>query len=387
MYRVIGIVRISIIAHLLSPYGLGVFAVATISLGFLEIITETGINVFLIQEKEEIEKYINTAWVVSIFRGLFISFLIFISAGYVAKFFNSPESQSLLYLVCFVPLIRGFINPSIVKFQKNLAFNKEFLYRVSVFFVESSFSIVGAFVTKSPLGLIWGLIGGAVYEVIFTFFVVEPRPKLIFELSKIKRVISRGKWLTLFGIFDYVYTTFDNVIVGRMLGVGLLGIYQNAYKISTTPLTEVGDIFFRVTFPFFSKISDDKERLQESFLKNTIVTTVLMTAAGIFVYVFADPIVRIVLGNGWESAIPVTRLLTILGVTRGIASSTSSFLIAKQKQKYTATVTFVSAIGLLVTIVPLINIYGIMGAGMAAIIGTLISLPLTIYYVKKTFTE
>ncbi|MCX6705028.1 MAG: oligosaccharide flippase family protein, partial [Candidatus Woesebacteria bacterium] len=51
LYRAMGILRISIIAHILTPLSLGIFGIVTIVLGFLEIITETGINIFLIQEK------------------------------------------------------------------------------------------------------------------------------------------------------------------------------------------------------------------------------------------------------------------------------------------------------------------------------------------------
>ena len=211
--------------------------------------------------------------------------------------------------------------------------------------------------------------------------VARPWPKFDFNLVKTKRVIDRGKWVTLYGIFDYLYTQSDNIIVGRILGVAPLGIYQNAYKISTAPLTEVGNIFYSVTFPVFSKISGEIARLKSAFIKNTLVNFVLMGLLGVFIFIFAAPIVNILFGKGWESAIPVVRLLSVLGVVRGVASSTGSLLIAKEKQKYTAVIMIVSTLGLWATIIPLTNAYGIIGAGGAAIIGTLISLPFTIYYV------
>jgi len=387
VYRAMGIARIAIIAHILSPYNLGVFGIATISLGFLEIITETGINIFLIQEKEDIDDYINSAWVISIIRGVLISIIILATAPFVASFFNTPESKNLLYLVSLVPLIRGFINPSIVKFQKNLYFNKEFFYRVSIYFAESIFSVAGALILKSPLGLIYGLLGGAVFELIYTFMVVKPRPNFVFDFVKLKRVVRRGIWITLYGIFDYIYTQADNIIVGRMLGVTSLGIYQNAYKISTAPLTEVGDVFFRVTFPIFSKISGDSIRLKKAFIKNTVINSVLMIFAGVFIYIFASPIVKILFGQGWEAAIPVVRLLSVLGVVRGVAASTNSLLVAQMKQKYSAIITLVSAMGLLITIVPLVKVYGIIGAGLSAILGTALTLPLIIFYVKRSFNN
>ncbi len=387
LYRLIGIAKIAIIARILNPFSLGVFGIVTIVLGFLEIITETGINIFLIQEKDDVKGYVNTAWAVSIVRGLLISILIFASASIVSGFFNSPASKNLLYIAALIPLIRGFINPSIVKFQKDLQFNKEFLYRISIFTVESLTSVLGVIIFNSVYGMVWGLLAGAVFEVGYTFIFARPWPKFEFNLIKTKRVIDRGKWVTLFGVFDYLYTQSDNIIVGRILGMTPLGIYQNAYKISTAPLTEIGDIFFRVTFPVFSKISSEKERLRVAFIKNILVNFVLMGLAGIFIFVFATPIVRVVLGKGWDGAIPVVKLLSVLGVVRGVLGSTGSLLVSKKKQKYSAIITIVSTLGLWFTIVPLTHTYGIIGAGVSAIIGTLISIPFVIYYINKTLSQ
>jgi lipopolysaccharide exporter len=384
LYRAIGILRIAIIAHILTPFSLGVFGIVTIVLGFLEIITETGINIFLIQEKDDINGYINTAWVVSIVRGFLISLLIFFLAGPISRFFDSPVSKNLLYMAALIPLIRGLINPSIVKFKKDLQFNKEFLYRILIFIVESVVSVLGVIILKSVYGMIWGLLAGAVFEVLYTFIVARPWPKININQVKIRQVINRGKWVTLFGVFDYLFSQSDNIIVGRILGVAPLGIYQNAYKISTAPLTEVGTIFHTVTFPVFSKISGDTARLNKAFIKNTLVNFVLMSLAGIIIFIFASPIVNVLFGKGWEIAIPVVKLLSVLGVIRGVAGSTGSLLIAKGKQKYTAIMTIVSTVGLWVTIIPLTHAYGIIGAGIAAIIGTLISVPFTVYYVYKT---
>lgn len=384
LYRLIGVVRISVIAHILTPFNLGVFGIVTIVLGFLEIVTETGINIFLIQEKDDIDSYINTAWVVSIFRGLLISILIIALAGPISGFFNSPNSRNILYIAALIPLIRGLINPSIVRFQKELQFDKEFLYKILVFIVESLFVVMGVIILRSSYGLILGLVLGAIFEVFYTFFIVKPWPVFEFNLVKTKKVIDKGKWVTLFGICDYLFTQSDNMVVAKLLGVAPLGIYQNAYKISTTPLTEIGDIFFRVTFPVFSKISGDARRLRTAFIKNTLVNFILMTLAGIFVFIFADPIVNILFGRGWETAIPVVKLLSILGVVRGLIGSTGSLLIAKEKQKYTAAIMMASTVGLLITIVPLTKTFGMIGAGISAIIGAVFSIPFALYFTYKT---
>ena len=118
--RVIAFVRIGVLARILTPLEFGLYGIATLFLEFLETITETGINVFLVQEEGELEEYLDTAWIVSILRGTFIALLIFGLSSSVALFFNSPGARTIVAYISLVPLIRGFINPAEVKFRKNL---------------------------------------------------------------------------------------------------------------------------------------------------------------------------------------------------------------------------------------------------------------------------
>ena len=103
-----GFLEVIILARILAPAQFGAYSIALIALGLLETITETGVNIVLIQEKNT-EKYINSAWIVSIIRGIVISIVLIISAPFVSSFFHSSESLSLLYLVSVVPFLRGFI--------------------------------------------------------------------------------------------------------------------------------------------------------------------------------------------------------------------------------------------------------------------------------------
>ncbi len=76
--RGLGILKTVILARLLTPSQFGIFGIAFLILGILEMVTETGVNVILIQENKKIDDYINTGWIVSIARGIIISILIII---------------------------------------------------------------------------------------------------------------------------------------------------------------------------------------------------------------------------------------------------------------------------------------------------------------------
>jgi lipopolysaccharide exporter len=383
--RVIAFLKIAILARLLVPEQFGIFGIASLVLAFLEILTETGINVFFIQDEGKIKDYLDTAWIVSIVRGILISLAILLFAPVISSFFNSPGSYKLLVLISLVPFLRGFINPAIVRFQKELEFNKEFWFRFAVFLFDASVAVVLALITKSAASLVWGLIAGVVLEIVLSFMFVKPRPKFALELAKVKRVISRGKWVTAYSIFDYLFRQGDDIVVGRLLNISSLGLYQVAYKISTLPITEVADVFGKVSFPVFVKISDDTERLKKAFLKTFISVGILTLPFTVLFLLFPKQIILLILGDKWLEAVPVLKLLSLFGLIRGLSGPTSALFLALRKQEYVSAVTFVSTLGLAVTIVPLVLKYGIVGAGLSALAGAIVAWPLIIFYLFKVF--
>ena len=188
--RIVSFFRTILLARILSPTQFGLFGIASLVLIFIETLTETGINIFLIQEDEKLDNYVNTAWVVSIFRGFIIFISILILSPLIAFFFNTPDAIPLLLLISIVPFIRGFINPSVAKFQKELQFSKEFQYRFITFVVDSLVAIVTAIVLKTALSIVFGLVAGALVEVFLSFLMVKPLPKFSFDGKKVKYVVN-----------------------------------------------------------------------------------------------------------------------------------------------------------------------------------------------------
>lgn len=385
--RVISFLRTAVTARILNPSQFGVFSIATIVLSFLEILTETGINIFLIQKNETFEEYIDTAFIVSILRGIIISCAILLSAPFIAAFFNSPESLLSIQLIAIVPFLRGFINPSIARFLVDLTFHREFIYRTTVFGVESVATLLFAFLLRNPESLVYGLIVGASFEILFSFWYVNPRPKLNFHQEKFWEVVHQGKWLTLSGIFNYLYHNADNMVVGRMLGTGDLGLYQMAYRISTLPITEVSDTVTRVTFPVFVKLTDDKKRLWVGYIKSVGVIAILVIPASLVCYLFPEFVISILLGSQWTSAANALRVLAIFGVVRSITMAASSPILAQNRQDALMIITLVSFAGMIIPIVPLVSMYGIIGAGYAALIGSLMAIPVIGFYLFTIFKE
>ncbi len=385
--RVIALIKTTVIARILTPNAFGVFGIAMIVMAFLEIITETGINVFLIQEEDDIDSYINTSWVVSIFRGLIMAAVLVLSSGLIANFFKSPESQSLIILISLVPLVRGFINPSEVKLQKDLMFRRDFIFRFVIFAFDALVGVFATIVTKSASGPIYGLIAGAILEAVLSFIIVNPKPKFILDLEKTKKVINRGKWITGAGIFDYLFENIDDVAIGRIMGSGPLGLYQMAYKLATLPITEVADVLGKVTLPIYVKISTDSKRIKKAFIRTTIGVAFLTIPFGLILIFFSKNIILLILGPNWLGAVPALQVITIHAILRAIINPALTLYLAVKKQHYVTAVTLLGTLGLGATIITLVSRFGLVGAGVSTIFSILLTIPLVIYYTQKIFKE
>lgn len=383
--RMIAFVRVIILARLLVPAQLGVFGIASISLALLEILTETGINVFLVQEKDKLDNYVNDAWLVSIIRGILIAVSIILAAPLIITFFKIPQALDLVLLISIVPFIRGFINPAEVKFQKNLQFGKEFYFRTAIFSLDSLIAVVVSLITRSAIGLVFGLIAGAIFEVALSFILIRPIPALKFDLRKISKIFHRGKWVTLYGILNYMASKGDNIVIGRLIGAGALGIYQMGYALAALPVSEIADVSNRVTFPVYSIISGDRKRLIKGFKKAMLLVSAASILIGIAIFFFPKDLFIFIFGQKWESTMTILKPLAIFGIIRAISGTTSAFFLGVEKQNYVAGMTSIRLLILIITIIPLTVGYGIVGASYAVLLSGISEIPIIIYYIKLTF--
>lgn len=386
LIRGLTFVRLLFLARMLTPQQFGTFGVATLTLAFIEVLTETGVNIVLVQEdRSSFEKYLNSAWVISIIRGLIIFLLLLVTAPIIAHFFNNPDSLPLLILISLVPLVRGFINPSVVLFQKELRFDKEVAFKSTIVITGTIVTIILAYITRSPLSLVIGMLFEASLEVVLSFLVIKQKPTFEISKSYLSHIFHRGKWITLAGLFNYLYQQLDDIVVGRKLSATDLGLYQMAYRLAMLPMTEIADVFNRVTFPVYAKLVQDKKRLRSAYLKTTAIIAVLSTSFGVALLIFPTFIVQLLLGPQWLAIVSILPILAITGVIRGISISAFSLFLAQKKQDYVLYTTIASVAVLAVLIIPLTTLYGLEGAAYSALIGSIAALPLTAYYVLKVF--
>ena len=115
--------KISVLARLLSPEDFGLFSLVMIALGIIEASTETGVNLTIINSKQSLNYFLNTAWVIAIVRGFLIGILMVAVGLLMSNYFGEPELSWLVALAALVPVIKGFINPAIISLRRSYDFS------------------------------------------------------------------------------------------------------------------------------------------------------------------------------------------------------------------------------------------------------------------------
>lgn len=387
MLRASSLVRTAFLAHLLTPEQFGLFGIAAIVLGLTEMMTETGVNVVLIQNQtKEWDRYLDTAWVISICRGIVISIAMLITSPLVTRFFNAPDALNVIIIISLVPFVRGFINPAIVQFQKNLRFDAEFRFRSGIIFADAATAICFALIFRSASSLAWGLLAGALTELALSLTLVHPKPRFHYSHEFAKMIIHQGKWLTGAGIFAYFAQKLPDIFIGRLLGTTELGYFQMAYRFAVVPLEEIIETVNRVAFPLYSQLYNQLDKIKKGLFKNAQAFLIISGLWSVCLILFAEPFTRLVLGAQWLPIIPTLRTLSLAGFMFALSAPPEPVLLAVKAQHKLMYMTLLRLILILIFIQPAITLAGTVGVAAAISAALVIVLPVKWWLTLKLFT-
>jgi O-antigen/teichoic acid export membrane protein len=319
--RGLGLIRTIVLARLLAPEDFGLLGVAMLSISTLDTFSQTGFQAALVQKKENVESYLDTAWTVSAVRGVILFVLLFFSSPLVSRFFNSPQATLIIRIIAVTVLLSGLKNIGVIFFEKELEFNKKFFYQLSGALTNFSVAIVLALVLKNVWALVWGGLASSFVQLFMSYIVHPYRPKVRFKKTKFAELFRFGKWLLAQSIVIFLITQGDDIFVGKMLGVTALGFYQMAYLISNLPATEITHVISGVTFPAYSKMQDDLERMKEACLKVLGLTGAISIPMSAGIFVLASELTQVIFTKKWMPMVTALQVMCLFGAMRSIAAT------------------------------------------------------------------
>lgn len=309
--KLLNFVSTLILARLLVPEQFGLVAYCTIAIQYLDILNSAGIESALIARKDKIEEAANSAFVANVIFGIASFGLAWVAAPGIASFFKTPEITPLFRLLAIVLPISGLGLVPYTMILRGLRFRTKLIPDIAGSLSKGLTSIILALLGYGPWSLIWGQILGAVITVILSWIVANWRPSWVFDGQVTREVLAFGGHIILINLAGQLRNNVDYIIVGRVLGATLLGIYTLAYRIPELVIRSMNLVVERVAFPLLSQIQSDTETLRSIYFDYIRYIALFSFSIGFGLALTAQLFVETFLSEKWLHAIAPMALVSI----------------------------------------------------------------------------
>ena len=372
--------RLIVLARILEIKDIALLGIAMLMIQVLETFTTTGFKAALIQKKDQIDDYLNTAWTMGIVRVLVLFSILYAAAPYVSMLKVPAEkvtvTVAIIRVIGLMLLIKGFGNIATVYFQKELQFYKQFIYQVTGTLADALVTITIALVYRSVWALVIGKLVGEFVRLVLGYLIYSFKPRLKFDPAKAKDLWGFGKWIFSGTILAFLMTQGDDIFVLGYLGAFSLALYQMAYKFASVPATEISNVVGHVTFPAFSMIQEDIPRLREAYIKVLQLTSFLSIPVGGLIVVLAPDFVRLFLTDKWILATLPMQILAVQGTIRSLGTLGGPLFNSLGRPDIGTKLLSLRLVLFAILIYPLTKLWGISGTSFSIVLVSIIVYPI-----------
>lgn len=308
-----GLVISIVIARVLSPSDYGVIGMLAIFIGIAQSMVDGGFGLALIQRNNVTNTDYSTIFYFNIVVAAIMYLSLYFSAEVIASFYNEPRLVLLSKVLGFSFVINSFSLIQRTILTKELDFKTQMKISVISVIISGSVGIYLAYAGYGAFALIFQVLSKSAINSILLWFFNSWRPTLVFSIASFKSLFSFGSRLLLSGILDCIFRNLSFLVIGKVFSPISLGFYTKATELQTIPTSTLTSIINRVSFPSFSKIQNDNEKLLRNFRKAQQLTVFIIFPVMYGIMVTSDTLIELLLTEKWLPAAPYLRLLCIVG--------------------------------------------------------------------------
>ncbi|WP_181406619.1 oligosaccharide flippase family protein [Alteromonas mediterranea] len=308
--KVLGLVSTMLLARILAPEEFGYIAIISIVIYFFDILSHVASEQYVIRRGRVTFEALYTAWTANLLLKLAISILIVLSAPVTSNFFERPELASALSVAALILPLQALRSPAYILLKRQLKFTVLFWSTLIERLFAVPLLVILALVFKSYWAFVITDVTACIFGVVLSYIVAKK--KLRFTLSELKEQWQFSKWMIGKNIVGYARSQCDTVIVSKFFSALTLGNFHMARELAMMP---AHFLLGPAIEPLLSAFKDDKDR-HEALLNNVAFSIVVVLIVSVplcaFFWVFAEQIILVLLGPGWELANELLPVLAFL---------------------------------------------------------------------------
>ncbi|HEX8460978.1 MAG TPA: MOP flippase family protein [Segetibacter sp.] len=376
--------QVAILARLLSPAAFGVVSISTLIIAFFNIFANLGFSNSIIYKQEQDRKVLSTLYFLNLILGIVIFIAIYFSAPIIIAYYKEAKLGLVIRISSTYFLIVYFGQIYYFLLEKELQFRAVAIIEILGAVIGTAVTITLAYSGFEELSLIYGQLCMQLVRTVLQILLGKKYfvPKFYFNIKLIKEHLQFGLYNVGDGFIGFIQSNADNIVIGGVLGVKMLGYYTIAIQLAVFPITKLNPIVLQVAYPLLAKMKDNLAGLKSSYLKilDFLAYINLPLLAGLFIT--ADSVVPLFYGPGWEQTIDLVKIFVFISFLSCLSHPLYTLAFTRGKPK----LLFYLNVATLVVKLPLLYFFskywGVTGIAVAFLLATFINLVLNFCIVQ-----
>lgn len=299
------IVSFSIMSRLLTKEDFGYFAAIQAITVVFSTFSEMGIGSAIVQQKNLTKRYVDNAFTISLLFGSFISLLMLVLSGPLARSVADKTMKVPLMLMSGTLLLQCLtsVNRSIMH-RKLQFFQMGFINLISLL-ITTGVAIWLAYKGLGYYAIITKAILAAIISYVLSLIMCKTRFGFALDRQTFKRIFSFSGWLMASSLFRNLSHQVDRLLMPRLLSVSALGSYNRPKGFVEEISTKLNSIFDSALFPVLSGIQDNRQALRSAFNRSMFLINMFALLLTMSFAFNSDLLIRIFFGEQWLELRPV----------------------------------------------------------------------------------
>lgn len=325
-----------VLFHLVLPEEFAVFSLAQGVAGLALNVMAPALGYAIVaKETLSVSQFSAVFWL-NLLLGLLLSVLIWFSADWLAHFYGHDRLSTSLQLICLVLPIASVGASFRYLLQREAKFQDLSVVKLITFFAFALVAIWGTKKGNGALALVIAFIAQTTVESIYLSIKGGKlmRPIHFFYFNEWQYFLRFGLFQGLERFVDTMLSNADTFLIGKLLGMEALGVFEAAKRILIRPLNLAGDAIETVLFPIMSKRQNEAQRLRTLFLENVKFLGMVCFMPYLVIAILSAPLTTLLLGSHWQEVGQVFGLYALVMLFRIPRMPTDALLMSKGKPEW-----------------------------------------------------
>jgi O-antigen/teichoic acid export membrane protein len=310
-----------LLARMLTPADFGLLGMAVVLSGFLALLGELGLGAALVQRADLDERHRSSAFWLSVGSGFVLALALALLAPAIAAFYREPRVMPVVQVLALDFVLAPLRSVQSALLSRAMAFRALAAVEIAGVLISSA---VAAGLALKGYG-VWALVARQLcssgVQTLALWVLSRWRPSFTVDRHALKELWRFSSHLLGFGVLNYWARKADDLMIGRVLGTGPLGLYSRAYGTMMLPLTEITGVFGKVMFPLLSRIQNDKARTKLIYLRALSAISMVTFPLMLVLLVASEPLVLVMYGEKWRGMIPTLQIYCVVGAFQSIGTT------------------------------------------------------------------